>query len=376
MKPALTSIISLFLLCGSISCTRSDLFDELMSTQDEPFFLILLSSTPPDNESEVSLSRIIALCFNDNIDMATVTAETIIVSPAKTFTYSYDTVNKIVYMTPQSDYSENTFYTLRVTSSVTNIAGEGLVEERTINFTTTAAGVPDMVIHDGIRDLYPESTIDFGILSLGGAVQEKVLTIENQGNGDLTITGIALADGLSGVFALSHDALPLTVTPSAFSAITITADPFISGVTTDSLVVTSDDPDRSSFPIYLTSTALSVLEPEIHIMQDLNDMPSGSTYDFGTVKIGSTSYEVIFTVQNQGTADLIISGITVDAKDISVLPVSAEEPPLVVQPGDSTELSAVFAPTGVGIRLATVTIANNDSDEGAYIIKLKGRGVK
>lgn len=119
-----------------------------------------------------------------------------------------------------------------------------------------------------------------------------------------------------------------------------------------------------------------MLEPEIHIMQDLNDMPSGSTYDFGTVKIGSTSYEVIFRVKNLGTADLIISEITVDAKDISVLPVSAEEPPLVVQPGGSTELSAVFEPTGVGIRLATVTIVNNDSDEGAYIIKLKGRGVK
>jgi hypothetical protein len=50
------------------------------------------------------------------------------------------------------------------------------------------------------------------------------------------------------------------------------------------------------------------------------------------------------------------------------------QPNASINPNGSTSFSIVFRPTGAGLRQATITIANNDTDEGPYSFTIQGTG--
>lgn len=82
--------------------------------------------------------------------------------------------------------------------------------------------------------------------------------------------------------------------------------------------------------------------------------------DFGTSNATRT-----FTIQNTGTADLTISGISftgANASDFSV----TTPPAGTVTAGSSTTFVVTFSPITNGVKFATLNIANNDPDELTY----------
>ncbi|MCA9049526.1 MAG: choice-of-anchor D domain-containing protein, partial [Planctomycetaceae bacterium] len=82
--------------------------------------------------------------------------------------------------------------------------------------------------------------------------------------------------------------------------------------------------------------------------------------DFGLSGRSSRS----FTIENNGSADLNISAITVsggDAADFSVA-----DAPNVIAAGASASFRVVYRGFGTGLRTTTVTIASDDADEGTY----------
>lgn len=82
--------------------------------------------------------------------------------------------------------------------------------------------------------------------------------------------------------------------------------------------------------------------------------------DFGTTTTTRT-----YTIQNTGTADLTISGITFTGANASEFSVTTP-PAATVTAGNSTTFVVTFTAAGSGVKFATVNIANDDPDELTY----------
>ena len=81
-----------------------------------------------------------------------------------------------------------------------------------------------------------------------------------------------------------------------------------------------------------------------------------------------------FTISNSSTADLSLTGSPLvaitgpGASNFSVV----VQPTTPVSPNATTTFQVRFAPSVGGTQVATVTIANNDSDENPYDFAIQG----
>lgn len=100
--------------------------------------------------------------------------------------------------------------------------------------------------------------------------------------------------------------------------------------------------------------------------------------DFGSLAIGTGKLDYTFTIQNPGTSPLLLTGAPPvvisgpQAGDFQV--VSAPSSP--VPAGGSANFTIRFSPTALGLRAATVSIANNglDSSKNPYQFAVQGAG--
>jgi hypothetical protein len=96
--------------------------------------------------------------------------------------------------------------------------------------------------------------------------------------------------------------------------------------------------------------------------------------DFGTLLVGDASAAETFVVENNGTAGLIIYGITVSGVGASDYLIDDSLLDYTMVPGVSSSFSFSFSPTDGGERSATVSIQNSDIDEDPYTFTLQGYG--
>ncbi len=92
--------------------------------------------------------------------------------------------------------------------------------------------------------------------------------------------------------------------------------------------------------------------------------------DFGTSNTTRT-----FTIHNIGTALLTVGAITISGLNASEFTVTTP-PSSIVAIGSSTTFVVTFAPTAIGVRTATISIVNNDTDESSYTYDIQGTGVE
>src|SRR5439155_109245 len=101
--------------------------------------------------------------------------------------------------------------------------------------------------------------------------------------------------------------------------------------------------------------------------------------DFGAVPTGSGFNDNTFTIFNTG-----VDTLTLDAVVANRVVIGGANPgdfTVTVQPGSpisagggTTSFIIRFDPTALGLRTATVSIANNDSDENPYNFSIQGTG--
>lgn len=125
--------------------------------------------------------------------------------------------------------------------------------------------------------------------------------------------------------------------------------------------------------------------PEINIQGNGNDIVSGNTSpstsnhtDFGqTAVVGGTIVRT-FTIQNTGSQDLTLTGsspyISISGANAADFTVTST-PSTPIAPAGSTTFNITFDPSALGTRTATVSIANDDSDENPYTFAIQGTGV-
>jgi len=115
------------------------------------------------------------------------------------------------------------------------------------------------------------------------------------------------------------------------------------------------------------------IEPEINLKQGETGITDGGSYDFGS-RAKNTDTNVIFTIENRGIVDLTLTTpltIVGDAAFSIQAPLAASP----VEAGNSTTFTVRFRPASVGLKTATISIANNDSNENPYDLTVTGEGI-
>ncbi len=119
------------------------------------------------------------------------------------------------------------------------------------------------------------------------------------------------------------------------------------------------------------------VEGNSNVIADGAAVPSLANHtDFGHVNVTSGTIVRTFTVYNTGNADLNLTGtprITIAGAHSADFTVTANASASIVG-GDSSTFQVTFNPSASGVRSASVSIANDDSDENPYNFDIQGTG--
>ncbi|MBK7761811.1 MAG: choice-of-anchor D domain-containing protein [Bacteroidetes bacterium] len=133
------------------------------------------------------------------------------------------------------------------------------------------------------------------------------------------------------------------------------------------------------FTPFLTSpaTVYSINSTEINVQGYATSIADGDatpsfadSTNFGNAIVGGSETR-IFTIQNTGTVTLGVSSIT---SSNALFTVSALSSPSPITPGNSASFNVTFSPTSAGLQSSTITINNDDCNEGVYNFDIQGTG--
>lgn len=124
--------------------------------------------------------------------------------------------------------------------------------------------------------------------------------------------------------------------------------------------------------------------PEINIQGNGNSIASGDVTpsltdhtDFGSTAVTGGTVIRTFTIQNTGSAGLNLTGASpyvaisgTHAADFSVTAIPANS----IATAGSTTFQVTFDPSALGLRTASISIANDDADENPYTFSIQGTG--
>jgi hypothetical protein len=99
--------------------------------------------------------------------------------------------------------------------------------------------------------------------------------------------------------------------------------------------------------------------------------------NFGKADVTGGTMNRVFTIYNTGDASLTLSGspkVVVSGANAADFSVTADPTSPVAGTSGSTTFTVRFDPSAIGVRSATISIANNDSDENPYNFNIQGMG--
>jgi hypothetical protein len=134
----------------------------------------------------------------------------------------------------------------------------------------------------------------------------------------------------------------------------------------------------------ITYTAAAYVPPDIGVLgltslAIVNGDATPSTLDgtdFGSLDLTSSGFSRTFTVTNSGSGLLSLSGstrVTVTGSQASDFVVTTQ-PAASLAGGSVSTFTVRFIPSAIGLRQATLTIANDDPDENPYTFSIQGTG--
>ncbi|MFN8347614.1 MAG: BspA family leucine-rich repeat surface protein, partial [Spirosomataceae bacterium] len=132
-------------------------------------------------------------------------------------------------------------------------------------------------------------------------------------------------------------------------------------------------------------TVQAPIAPEINLKGNGNSIangdntPTGSDFtDMGAVAVSGGSLARTFTIENTGTGVLNLTGtpdkVTVSGTHASDFTVTTQPSAASIASNGSLDFVITFDPSAAGLRTATVSIANDDSDENPYTFVIQGYG--
>ncbi|MCK4226675.1 choice-of-anchor D domain-containing protein, partial [candidate division WOR-3 bacterium] len=154
-----------------------------------------------------------------------------------------------------------------------------------------------------------------------------------------------------------------TIPPDDSLSVTVTFTPDSVKDYTDSLTISSNDPDEPVVYCVLTGQGI---EQDIAL--------SDTIHDFGSVMVGDTAIWQYLVIKNAGTGvDLILDSLILN--ELEFFYTGAVFPDTIV-PSDSILITVNFAPTDTGVHAGTIMVYSDDPDEGVVYCVLNGKGIQ
>ncbi|MBV1889228.1 MAG: choice-of-anchor D domain-containing protein, partial [Proteobacteria bacterium] len=258
--------------------------------------------------------------------------------------------------------------------------------------TTTVSGpeinIQGLAVNITDGDTTPSVTdnTDFGSVDTAIGTNPNTFTIQNTGTSALTLTGASPYVVVSGTHAADFTITANPTTPIATSGsttFTITFNPSADGLRTAALSIANDDTDENPYNFNIQGTGFTPA-PEINIQGNAVTIVDGDTTpivgddtDFGSVLVASGTQANTFTIQNTGTATLNLTAaspyVTISGTNAADFTVTSNPSNSIASSGNTT-FTITFDPNAAGLRTASVSIANDDSDENPYNFDIQGTG--
>ena len=241
-------------------------------------------------------------------------------------------------------------------------------------FTGIGTSFPEIVVTRPGTNLVDNSGIQsFGPVNVGGSAN-LIFNIRNSGLVALNLTGspnkVAVSGPDAAMFSITTQPTSPVAANNGSTFFNARFSPTNAGTKTAVLSIANDDSDENPYEINLSGV---VAIQEIAVSQNAADIASGGSKDFGNVSVGSGS-NLVFQISNTGGADLTFTNvpkIVVSGPDAAMFSVISQ-PASPVVPGGNSSFTVRFLPTSGGTKSATLTLPNNDTDEGSFQISLTG----
>ena len=267
----------------------------------------------------------------------------------------------------------------------------GLSAPKAVRFSHTGTPTPEinlkgngLSIVDGENTPSTTNFTDFGSANIANATVSHTFTVENLSTVGLTLGGVPPVE-ISGVNAADFtvSAAPASpVGPGSSTTFTIVFDPSVSGARTASVSIANDDINENPYNFDIKGTGFTA--PEMNVRSGSVSILDGDTTpdladgsDFGSTTVAGGVVDHIFTIENLGSSDLNLSGaplVVIGGANASDFSVNVDQTSSPVPPDGTTTFRVRFDPSVYGTRSATLSVANNDSDENPYNFNIQGFG--
>ncbi|MBI3181105.1 MAG: choice-of-anchor D domain-containing protein [Myxococcales bacterium] len=205
--------------------------------------------------------------------------------------------------------------------------------------------------------------LNFGNVRVGGSVPMAV-TVSNNGNGPLTLTGTSVGGTDAARFNLGAFGTPQTLAPGGSAQLQVTFSPTALGIAGAQLTVTSDDPNAPNAMATLVGNGTS---PTLAL--------SVSRLDFGAQMVGRASRPRPVEIRNTGSATLTVSALSVGGQQAQSFTTQASPTPFTINPGDKASVGVTLNPASVGEHNARLTVTSDDTTATQANVDLSGVGV-
>jgi hypothetical protein len=203
--------------------------------------------------------------------------------------------------------------------------------------------------------LVSDDTLNFGSILLGSD-SSKSITIENIGIDTLEISSITTTNESFSIVGSTS----LSIPNNGSAQVEINFSPSSPVTYSDSLIITSNDPDNPNYIVVLSGIGV---EPLPNISSDVNSL------NFGFVKVDYDS-TLSYKIFNTGTKSLSIINITTTTDFFTVNGTTSFN----IAVGDSASRTLTFSPDEVTSYTDTLFITSDDPDTPELAILLSGSG--
>lgn len=241
--------------------------------------------------------------------------------------------------------------------------------------TGTAMLVADITVTDSVAPA-ADLSIDFGTVTQSTSADQNI-TIVNNGNADLILGLIGMADSLMPPFRIpteGDDCSGQTLAAAASCVLTIEFEPVTEGVFTETLDIPSNDPDEPSVTITVRGTGTSAPVPDIAVT-DAVAPTTDLQLPFGNVTENSLENQTI-TIGNSGDTNLVIGQIAQQNPLNGPFSIQNDDcsEQILIPSGDCT-VTVQFLPTSAGSFSDSFNIPSNDPDEEEISFDVSGSGI-
>ena len=244
----------------------------------------------------------------------------------------------------------------------------------------------DTMILDGLTTPGASNHTEFGSADTAGAVISRTFTIQNTGLADLNLTGGPPAVTISGTHAAEFTLINDAATPIPAgdeTTFVIAFDPGATGLREATVSIDNDDGDENPYNFSIQGTGTGPV-PEMDVLGNGISIPDGDSSpstldqtDFGDVGYPGGAVTYTFSIENTGSVDLNLTDtpiISIGGSHAADFTLTNDAVSPVTNSGGTTAFEITFMPSMTGLHQATVSIANDDSDENPYNFDIQGNG--